>query len=330
MDADQNREEDFKKEQKVFKNNAYILIEKMVEMESETEADTSELVDELLHAVFFLGRLIFSGVPESIFEGNDELLDYLQSTYPGPFEHYSSRLPRRSPFSCVLDMIVHLIGQENEDKIKDQLNDLDKELKQHENSKILKSTIVCVSRVNIESQTPTSVRYYGVSMSTHRRPARQILIAACCLNFWDDYVADAVMSYYPQKKKKKYFDGTIQLPADVRCEAFNIKERRTMAPCLACRDLFGLETTETEKKSPYGNCAEPESLSKMFKSNGDVKERVRRPGHGSNNGWERAKQDVLRQLKQELNDNRYFQWDGFFYTPQSAGPDDEAEDVTFE
>ncbi|XP_013874184.1 uncharacterized protein LOC106524771 [Austrofundulus limnaeus] len=313
--------EDLRIEATHFLENAFLLIVKMLEMEVEIEEDTSELVDELLHSIFFLGRLTYQFfLPERIFEGSD-LLDDLMSNYPNAFELYMSHVPRRSPFSCVLDMIVHLIGQENVELIKEELGQLSSTLVQNDNSKILNSTMVCISWAE-------SVRYYGVSMSTHHKPGRQIVIAASCLNFWDDCVADAVMTYCPQKKKKKYFDGTIRLPAEVRCEAFNIRERRSMPPCVSCSDLFGLQTTETENKSPYGNCAEAESLSKLFK-NENVKERVQRSDNWNKQDRTRAEQDVLRHLKQVLKNNQHFEWNNKeinFYIPHARLDSEEDED----
>lgn len=220
--------------------------------------------------------------------------------------------------------IVHLIGQEKEEQIKEELRQLSNTLRKNDNSKILNSTVLCISWVE-------SVRYYGVSMSTHRKPGRQIIIAASCLNFWDDYVADAVKTYCPQKKK--YFDGTIQLPSVVQCEAFHIRERKSMPPCLSCCELFGLQATETQNndnKSPYGNCAEAESLSKLLKSEERVKERVQRSGNWTEQGRKKAEHDVLRHLKQVLNNNKHFKWNNKeinFYIPRYARPDsDEDED----
>lgn len=216
---------------------------------------------------------------------------------------------------------MHRVGQENEEQIKDRLHELNKELMENDHSKILKSTTVCVSCVNVSS----SVRYYGVSMSTHRTPARHIIIAASCLNFWDEYVADAVMTYYPQKKKKKTFDGTIRLPEGVRCEAFNIKEKKKMDPCLACRNMFSLnaEKQNDKDKFPYGNCAEAESLSKLLKNENVVRGQVQRPATWIEQERQRVIRDVLIHLKNVLKTNQHLPWDNQhtpFYIPQSATP----------
>ncbi|XP_073318907.1 uncharacterized protein [Pagrus major] len=124
--------------------------------------------DLILHSIFFLGEINKPRyIPKEIVS-DDEMLNALRDHYPGPFKCYSSQLPKRSPFSCVLDM---------------------------------------------KNTAEDSVRYYGVSMSTSGRNPGRIIVAVCCLSTWDSHVADAVMTYYPSKKRKKpYFDGTIRLP----------------------------------------------------------------------------------------------------------------------
>lgn len=167
-------------------------------------------------------------------------------------------------------------------------------------------------------------------MSTHRKPARHIVIAASCLNFWDEYVAYAVMTYYPQKKKKR-FDGTIQLPDGVRCEAFSIKEKIRMDPCLACRNMFSLnaENQNDQEKFPYGNCAEAESLSKLLKNENVVRGQVQRPANWIEQDRQRVLHDVSIHLKNILKTNQHFQWDSqdiHFYIPQSATLESEQDD----
>ncbi|XP_035850090.1 uncharacterized protein LOC118493640 isoform X2 [Sander lucioperca] len=89
-------------------------------MEEATEHATV-LVDEILHSIFFLGKINDPQYPPETIVTDAEMLDGLKSTCPRPFAHYSSQLPKRSPFSCVLDMIVLLTGQENEEEIKEKL-----------------------------------------------------------------------------------------------------------------------------------------------------------------------------------------------------------------
>ncbi|MED6265374.1 hypothetical protein CHARACLAT_024823, partial [Characodon lateralis] len=128
MATEQNTE-DFLKDSDVFRRNAFLLITKMMEMTTRTPEDSSELVDEILHSIFFLGEInrpAFS--PRQLFSDDEALLGNLEAAYPEPFRHYSSQLPRRSPFSCLLDMVVYLEGQEKEDVIRTRLQEITLEL----------------------------------------------------------------------------------------------------------------------------------------------------------------------------------------------------------
>uniref|UniRef100_A0A1A7WD98 Uncharacterized protein n=1 Tax=Iconisemion striatum TaxID=60296 RepID=A0A1A7WD98_9TELE len=305
----EERDEAFIRDQNIFRRNALQLVNKMLKMST---LKTSSLVDEFLHSIFFLGTLTFPSLsPEDIFQNDQEILDVLKELYPRPFTLYSSQLPRRSPFSCVLDMVVHLCGPDKE-SIQDKLHELVSNVKQNDNSKILFSRTLCVSSVS------GTRRHYGVSMSTSRTPARQIMIASGCLRYWEDCVAAAVMSYCPQTKKKNYFDGTFQLPAEVSCEAFDILNKEPKAPCLSCKHMFFnlVEPTKTDKIFPYGNCAEPESLSNLFKNEENVKKQVEEFINGRDNNRARAKKDVICNLTGVLKQNSGFTWDTNYYSPQ--------------
>ncbi|XP_037651994.1 uncharacterized protein LOC119503977 [Sebastes umbrosus] len=272
------------------------------------------LMDEILHSIFFLGKLNdpeFS--PERMARNDDDvdMLKMLRDCFPRPFALYSSHLPKRSPFSCVLDMIVHLCGRKDDEKeIIKRLQDFISQLEPGE-SKVLVSSTICVSQRNI----PKSVKYYGVSMSTSGPYPGRIMIAASCLSSWDSNVADAVMTYYPNKTKKPYFDGTIKLQQHVRCQAFNLRLGREKPPCRSCENLFGLETSETNQ-SDYGNCAEAESLSNLLKYVEKVREQVRPTSETcTDKNRETVKKSVLTELKRLLRELK-FKWDNEFYDPR--------------
>lgn len=154
-------------------------------------------------------------------------------------------------------------------------------------------------------------------MSTSGRKPGRIMIAASCLSTWDSYVADAVMTYYPNMEKKAYFDGTIKLPEYVRCQAFKLSNTEQMLPCTSCAHLFGFPKME-KKEWPYGNCAEAESVSNLLKHEKEVKEKVK-PTSGTCTEANRnmAQHSVLKELKCNLKMLK-FKWDDIFYTPQGV------------
>ncbi|XP_065325968.1 uncharacterized protein LOC135932409 [Pelmatolapia mariae] len=305
-DQEQNRREEFLKTQQGFRENAYKIIMKMDDW-SNMAPGSKHLVDEILHSIFFLGKINsipFS--PEEIISDGD-ILKALKEKYPRPFQFYLTQLPRRSPFSCVLDMIVLLKHPENEEQIKQSLQELIRELA----PQFLVSSIICISQKSKTDQN--SKRYYGVSMSTNGRNPRTVVIGASCLSNWDEYVSGAVMTYYP--KKKNYFDGTIEVPGNIRCEAFSLSRGEQMSPCRSCHNLFGLNTEET-KEWPYGNCAEPESLSNLLKNEKEVKNGTTVHDRSAENR-QRAEKEVRKDLQAVLRMIHFNTWSGEFYNPES-------------
>lgn len=274
---------------------------------------SKHLVDEILHSIFFLGKInLVPFSPEDIICDRD-ILDALKEKYPRPFQFYDKQLPRRSPFSCVLDMIVLQKKPENEEEIKKSLQDLIKDLKDG----ILASSTICISQKSKADQNST--RYYGVSMSKTRNSfTRKILIPASCLSKWDEYVAGAVMTYCPHDIKKDYFDGTIEVPENIRWETFRLTgDYVKMDPCRSCQNLFVLKEKVT-KEWPYGNCAEPESLSNLLKSEEEVKNRTL-VHKCSTEVRQRAEKEVLKELKNMLNtvqSKTWKNWNDEFYIPE--------------
>ncbi|MEQ2159261.1 hypothetical protein GOODEAATRI_021032 [Goodea atripinnis] len=303
MAEELTREELFLKKQEDFRTNAFQVIEKMVDWCNKT-VGSKHLVDEILHSIFFLGKInkvAFS--PEEIISDEDMFIQ-LKEKYSRPFECYKTQLPRRSPFSCVLDMVVLQTSPENENQIKQTLRDLVISLKPD----FLVSSTICVSKSNKSS------KQYGVSMSTSGPNAGRIVIAASYLSsYWDEYVADAVMTYYPEKTKKNYFDGTMKVPKDVTCRAYRINCGSEMEPCKSCGNLFGLHTT-CQKEWPYGNCAEVESLSNLFEKEKDVKEQSKPTSDTyTPENREKVRNYTLQELRKILKMIKFNTWSGEFY-----------------
>ncbi|XP_031584929.1 uncharacterized protein LOC116311856 isoform X1 [Oreochromis aureus] len=301
-----------------FRRNAAIIITEMLNVSNNTPENTTELMDEILHSIFFLGTINKPAyTPEQIL--GDKFAE-LKALYPNPFDCYFSQLPRRSPFSCVLDMIVRLRGHENEEDIKATLQELILYLREDAQSeqKCLFSSVICISQAD-----QGTVKHYGVSMSTSNKDARGIMVAVSCCHEWDEYVAGAVMTYFPNRKKNKRkdkteIDGTIKLPRSVMCRAFSLLNGEEMLPCKSCATLFSLETTENQVW-PYGNCAEPECLSNLFKNEAQVKDKVnlQKPESWTAKDKEIAKKMVLTSLKNSLKKVKFNQG-MVLYTPQQA------------
>ncbi|KAI9522058.1 hypothetical protein NQZ68_040174 [Dissostichus eleginoides] len=254
-----------------FRRNAEGLISKMLELNNSCQDEATQLVEEILHSIFFFGRISTPPFSPEMIVNDSEYLGALKDCYPWPFEFYSSQLPRRTPFSCLLDMVVFLIGQENEEEIKQKLREIISELGFNKGDPLVSSTI-CVSQ---NTENPNSEKYYGVSMSTSGRDPGRIMVAASCLpDSWHPLVAGAVMSFTPNKHKNKDFNGTLKLPQHVSSVAYSLHGGgATIPPCESCVYLFGLGG-KCKGKYPHGNCAEVESLSKMLKKDKGVREQA--------------------------------------------------------
>ncbi|XP_028255017.1 uncharacterized protein LOC114431644 [Parambassis ranga] len=223
--------------------------------EQEEKKRRKKLVDEMLHSIFFWDKSTNPPLEEII--PDVKIHNALKNEYPRPFEFCTSQRPKRTPIFYVLDMTVEQEKPENEEKI----NKTEGSRPTSENK--------CSGVLHQESSQESNScnKYYGVSISTTGAQAGRIVVAASCFSAWDDDVARAVMTYYPNKDKRTYFDATITLPKTVRCEAFSIRMERNeeMMPCRPCANLFGLRTSD-ETEWAYGNCAEAESVSNLLKN----------------------------------------------------------------
>ncbi|XP_068603718.1 uncharacterized protein [Brachionichthys hirsutus] len=303
------REEEFLENKDFFRRNAFLVIKKIVGMAPE---QPSMLVDEILHIIFFLGEINRPKYSPQDIVIEQDLMNILKGRYPKPFKCYPTQIPRRSPISCVLDMTVYLTGQEKESEIIADLQKLIHDLRKDQATDLVCSTI-CVSQLN------QSERHYGVSFSTAGRDPGRIVTGADCLSGWELYVAGAVMTYYPKKEKKAYFDGTIKIPGDVRCQAFNLSDGNPMAACRSCANLFGLTTSE-KKEWPYGNCAEVESLSNLLKKEKELEEKVRPTSETyTDENRKKAADSAMKEVTDSLR-MLHFKWDKNFYTPEGHVP----------
>ncbi|XP_019205857.1 uncharacterized protein LOC109196335 [Oreochromis niloticus] len=303
-------------EEHFFKSNAVKMIHEMSKLSREIQEDSrSALIDEMLHSIFFLGKILKDFSPEDII-ADKEMLENLNTYYPRPFRCYQTHFPRRSPFSCVLDMIVLHKNPENEEQIKQSLQRFARGL----DPEYLVSSTICISQKSKTDQN--SKRYYGVSMSTKGPNTGQIVIAASCLNNWHEYVSGAVMTYYPEMDKKNYFDGTIKVPKNIRCEAFDIRSGNKKDPCRSCHNLFGLNT-EQIKEWDYGNCAEAESLSNLLKNEEEVKKKTNVNKYSAENRKKAEKEvhdnlmDVLKRNRDKNTQRKGFEKHLKIYNPES-------------
>ncbi|XP_045077973.1 uncharacterized protein LOC121571879 isoform X1 [Coregonus clupeaformis] len=305
------RAEEFLKTEDSFRTNAFKIICVMVKL---LHKGPKQFVDEMLQSIFFLGRINNPQyTPNDILGDDYEIM--MNEKFPGPFESYERKLPKRTPFSCVLDMVASSFGP---DEIQQKLSEIATEIGNQDRSlrntsskehKFTSSTI-CIS----ESEEC----YYGASMSCKGKIPGQIMIAVSCLHTWHYGVSNAVMTYKPDRNKRNNFDGTMQLPQCVKCQAFNVMSGEEMSPCKSCVDLFGLKTSaqSDKKRWAHGHCAEAESLSKLLYEEEEIEvARVE----------DEMREQVMAEVTAHLEANlrlSNFDWDSSYYTPQVIVRDD--------
>lgn len=208
--------------------------------------------------------------------------------------------------NCICSQVVLKEGPAMEGEIKESLKDLVNSLK----SDLLVSYMICVSQFN------DSVKQYGVSMSNVKKNKNIFIGATCSSGFWNNYVVDAVMTYYPVREQRRDdFNGTFTLPDGVTCKAYKISDGTVKNPCGLCRNLFGLspqlDADETAPEYRYGNCAEAESLSHLLNKNAEITPSLR----GTLNDREEVITHVQEVLNQELK-SVHFEWNNEFYEPE--------------
>ncbi|XP_045077974.1 uncharacterized protein LOC121571879 isoform X2 [Coregonus clupeaformis] len=296
------RAEEFLKTEDSFRTNAFKIISVMVELSNYEDAP-KEYVDEMLQSIFFLGRINTPQYTPNDILGEDYVRK-MEEEFKGPFKSYERKLPKRTPFSCVLDMVVSLFGP---DEIQQKLSEIATDmLGEHK----FTSSTICIS----ESEEC----YYGASMSCKGKIPGQIMIAVSCLHTWHYGVSNAVMTYKPDRNKRNNFDGTMQLPQCVKCQAFNVMSGEEMSPCKSCVDLFGLKTSaqSDKKRWAHGHCAEAESLSKLLYEEEEIEvARVE----------DEMREQVMAEVTAHLEANlrlSNFDWDSSYYTPQVIVRDD--------
>ncbi|XP_071231527.1 uncharacterized protein [Salvelinus alpinus] len=258
------RAEDFRSEDG-FQTNAAKIICGVVELCANHEnMHIITLAEEMLHSIFFLGNIhVRKCSPEMILSSG--MLERVRKVFPRPLASYSTKLPRRTPFSCLLDMVVTLRTEEDtEDDIKNHLSNLITRLGLVGDHNLIAATI-CVSYYTDDQHKPM-FHYYGASLSSTGYKERKILIASSCVHTWHHYVSLAVMEKTP-----------VTFIRPVRCRAFSVDSIHTeKPPCKPCRELFKLEHADPPTgNNIYGNCAEVESLSKLLWNEDERLRRVR-------------------------------------------------------
>ncbi|XP_059411390.1 uncharacterized protein LOC132144841 [Carassius carassius] len=232
-------------------------------------------VTEILHSIFFLGIIHEDCLtPEDILTAQTEIV---RQEFPEPFRKYKSHLPKRTPFSVLLDIMQLTLG--TKENMKEKLCSLMKKMKfpyplhkpanKNQRYYTLESTVICICSNSLY----TSQEYVGASLGCRTEKAKSTMIYSSCINAWHEYVSYAVMSFAHQKE-----GDSLQFHESLQCQAYirNWKDNtyKEIQPCMNCTRLFNLPEGTEQEHYPYGNCAETECLSKLLMDDQFMRENI--------------------------------------------------------
>ncbi|XP_041078307.1 uncharacterized protein LOC121296625 [Polyodon spathula] len=325
-----------KKEAEDLKKYGYYFIMKFVDLYKKYQPEVLHAyTTEVLHCIFFLGHMR-KIEPTDFFETNG-LISKLQQMFPDPFEKYKTHLPTRTPFSIILDAIVHIKDNQHENKVMDCLVAFLKDVKlskhdpdtKHQNHYTLEATVICICHYE-KTNIQRSNNFYGASLSCKGKVEQEVMIAVSCLETWNAAVAHAV--------SLADNGGAIMLPKTVKCSAFKRNWRTDhyfgTPPCKKCITIFQGPSfkpcqykTDKEPKWPewpYGNCAETESLSKLLNAEPELYQQVKILKNNSPANLERVTvQNKAKQILVSKLEEKYYVTNGnevqfqFFKPPPS-------------
>ncbi|XP_072414762.1 uncharacterized protein [Chiloscyllium punctatum] len=154
---------------------------------------------EILHTILFYGNISDPVIePNSFFE--KEEFDLLSNKYPDVFRNYNTHLPRRPPFTVLLDAVIEILGTRNHNEVFKCLLHLTEEMvlelsdaRSNKCGNIFVSTVIsCCYFVNHHITNEKTDNYFGASVSCRGRQQKEIMIDILCCETWHQVVSLAV------------------------------------------------------------------------------------------------------------------------------------------
>uniref|UniRef100_UPI00398F2EAF uncharacterized protein n=1 Tax=Pristiophorus japonicus TaxID=55135 RepID=UPI00398F2EAF len=268
---------------------------------------------EILHTVLFQGRINLPVIqPEEFFKREE--FEQLSAKYPDVFQKYSTHLPKRPPYTVLLDAVVEITRTRHVDDVLKCLVGLTeqtfvefigrKKCENEENSKcgnVFVSTVISYCYfwdVNVRKQITDN--YFGASVSCNGRKQRQIMIDILCCETWHKDISWAVcignmynthaFMFRPEVHSTAFMtkppapdskhDPTPVDQSDVQISLSLEVSRNLRAPCERCFTMFPEiifhpnHEPNDQARWEYGNCAECESLSQFMYTNPQIDKRL--------------------------------------------------------
>ncbi|XP_066560647.1 uncharacterized protein LOC136749908 isoform X2 [Amia ocellicauda] len=168
-------------------------------------------IKEILHTIFFLGHIDMPSIePNEVL--SSELFSRVTTKYQDVLQKYKTHLPRRPPYSVLLDVVVESTGDANVEAVLDQLTDLNQKMfipfSENEwcgNDFFLNSTVVSFCYFSDFVTSKRTRNYFGGSVSCKGILQREVFIDISCIATWNKAVSLAVCLAGIHKHKPMLF-----------------------------------------------------------------------------------------------------------------------------
>ncbi|XP_043924124.1 uncharacterized protein LOC122799248 [Protopterus annectens] len=175
-------------------------IVKAVKSEKLDREKAKQYTREFLHSILFLGYINIPPIEHQEFLS--DIPPSFTDKYSDIFRIYKTHIPRRPPYSVLLEMVVHCIGDQHAEDIFDSLWELNREMFIPQNSKeshlcgndfAFASRVISYCYFYDEHVTRKKTRnYFGASISCKGKLSREVMIDISCCETWNKHVALAV------------------------------------------------------------------------------------------------------------------------------------------
>ncbi|XP_043570794.1 uncharacterized protein LOC122562194 [Chiloscyllium plagiosum] len=291
-------------------------------------------IKEILHIILFYGQINRPKVdPEEILQESNH---QLSARYSDVFEMSCTHIPKRPPFTVLLNAIVDIVRTRHEDYVLpcllSTINDMEVPNGNTICRNIFVSTVINLCYFSDQCMRSRTPNYFGASVSCRGARQRKIMIDILCYHTWHRDISWAVCV------ANQYNENAIEFPPRVRSMAFNIytNGQRTQAnqrvdnslarfrgrrvprfleiasqfgslvpraPCERCFEMFPniqfypFPQAHEHAHWEYGNCAECESLSQLLKSHEQIVTRLHR------NQFQIGRDDLINAKNRRLEQN---------------------------
>ncbi|XP_075929176.1 uncharacterized protein LOC142930523 [Petromyzon marinus] len=299
-------------------------------------SDVHKCLDEVRHSILFLGQINKPRInPEEM-----PILEKFRSSSANP-DAFKTHVPRTTPYSILLEMVVRAEGPGNSDAIKKTLEGLaERILKPYSPTQpklpffatVVSQSCFCDEEQGDDIINAPAMPFWGASLSCSGKEASEIMLALNCLFNWHPLVAQAVT--FAQNNPDA--SGILKFPPTVISKAYKHNDLNLKLdecpPCSRCVTLFTSCTfMPCPEKMPiakwkFGNCAENEAISNLLKSIRRVTSRVKAHCFQGTNCWGKMRMERIHEVNKYLSKRN---WSGELLAYIPSGPHRSKVESTF-